>query len=201
MEGKTNPKLWATVTISVAIIGFLGLVISAFLETLPELLQPSQAVTVEITSVASSIAMTQTEVITNTPTETQENQIVTPTGIPTSTENPEIFSPNKSTFAALVGVTDSTAFSTTDAMNYSYMANVDSLEKAISELERVFNQNDIVYVVHVPNLRITPGNPGSCKLFLEQISQLNEYPLGWIVGGENIIPDHFKAGLEFCFGQ
>ena len=30
---------------------------------------------------------------------------------------------------------------------------------------------------------------------------LSPYPLGWIVGGENIIPDHFKAGLEFCFGQ
>ena len=122
----------------------------------------------------TALPIIPTKIITNTPIETQEKQIATPTGIPTSEED-------KSTFATLVGVNDSTAFSTTDAMNYSYMANVDSLEKAISELEKVFDQNDIVYVVHVPNLRITPGNPGSCKLYLEQISQLNEYPLGRVI--------------------
>lgn len=110
-------------------------------------------------------------------------------------------SQNKSMFAVLVGVTNETAFSLPDAMNYTYMVSVQNVDEAIVELSKVFDSNDIVYVVHVPNLRITPGNPGSCKLYLQQVERLKEYPLGWIIGGDNIVPDQFESELAFCYGQ
>lgn len=108
---------------------------------------------------------------------------------------------DKSTFAVLVGVTDKTAFNTSDAVNYLYMASVSSVDDAIVELSKVFTLDDIIYVVHVPNLRITPGNPGSCKLYLRQVEMLKEYPLGWIIGGDTIVPNQFESGLQFCYGH
>ena len=104
-------------------------------------------------------------------------------------------------FAVLIGVTDKTAFITQAAMNYTYMESVDNVEEGIVELEKVFNSDDIVYVVHVPDLRVTPGNPGACKLYLSQASKLAEYPPGWIIGGDNIVPDEFESRLQFCYDQ
>lgn len=108
---------------------------------------------------------------------------------------------NKSMFAVLVGVTDETAFSTQDAMDYTYMASVSTVTEAIVALEKVFESNDIVFVVHVPDLRVTPGNPGACKLYLHQVNRLTEYSPGWIIGGNNIVPDEFESGLQFCYSQ
>lgn len=108
---------------------------------------------------------------------------------------------DKSTFAVLVGVTDNTDFSITDAKPYLYMASVINVDEAVIELGKVFASNDVVYVVHVPNLRVTSGNPGSCKLYLRQVENLKEYPPGWIIGGDNIVPDQFESSLQFCYGQ
>lgn len=108
---------------------------------------------------------------------------------------------NKSTFALLVGVTNQTAFNLSAASDYSYAMNVESVDNAILELSKVYSNEDIIYVVHVPDLRATPGNPGSCKLFLNDVEKLKQYPLGWIIGGKNIIPSQFESSLQFCFSQ
>jgi hypothetical protein len=107
----------------------------------------------------------------------------------------------KSTFAILVGVTNQTNFNLTAASNYSYVANVSDVDAAILELSKVYSTEDIIYVVHVPELRATPGNPGSCKLVLNEVEKLKQYPLGWIIGGKNIIPSQYESSLQFCFGQ
>jgi len=107
----------------------------------------------------------------------------------------------KLSFAILVGVTNQTEFSLDDAANYSYTSNAIDVNSAESELSKVFSQDDVIYVVHVPNLRVTPGNPGSCKLFFRDFDRLKDYPLGWIAGGENIIPTQFKSSLQYCFNQ
>jgi len=139
--------------------------------------------------------------------ERQFGETITPVMIPTgpATEPQPIStrsaSISKSMFAVLVGVTNETAFSTSDTMNYTYMASVNNVDEAITELGKVFEWNDIVYVVHIPDLRVTPGNPGACKLYLSQVQRLAEYPLGWIIGGDNIVPDEFESGLQFCYDQ
>jgi len=106
---------------------------------------------------------------------------------------------DKLSFAILVGVTNQTEFSLEDAINYSYTSNAIDIDSAETELSKVFSQDDIIYVVHVPKLRVTPGNPGSCKLFFRDFDRLKDYPLGWIAGGENIIPPQFMSSLQFCF--
>jgi len=108
---------------------------------------------------------------------------------------------SRSMFAVLVGVTDTTAFSTEHAKDYTYMESVSNVDEAIAELRTVFEWNDLVYVVHVPNLRVTPGIPGACRLSLSQVHRLAEYPLGWIIGGDNIVPDEFEGRLEICYNQ
>ena len=118
-----------------------------------------------------------------------------------STSPPQVSNVDKSMFAILVGVTSETAFSTSDAMNYTYMDSVGNVNDAITKLNTVFDPYDIVYVVHVPNLRITPGNPGACKLYMNDVEQLKEYQLGWIIGGDNIVPDQFESGILFCYGE
>jgi len=101
--------------------------------------------------------------------------------------------------AVAVGVTDETAFSRSDSMHYSVTAYVDNVDEAILELNECFGANDVLYVVHVPDLTVTPGNPGACKLHLNQVNRLRDFPPGWLVGGGNMIPDQFRDGLYFCF--
>lgn len=108
---------------------------------------------------------------------------------------------NKSTFALLVGVTGQTTFNLSAASDYSYAMNVENVDSAILELSKVYSNEDIIYVVHVPDLRATPGNPGSCKLSVNDVEKLKQYPLGWIIGGKNIIPSQFESSLQFCFSQ
>lgn len=72
METKTDPKIWAIVTIAVAIIGCLGVLGSAFVGILPDLIRPtSTPVAIPPVSTINTKIPQATEV--NTPSNTPEN--------------------------------------------------------------------------------------------------------------------------------
>lgn len=96
-ENKTNPRLWATITIIVAVIGCVGTVLAA---TLPKLVESFQGLTVNATATQVLFPQTPTEQPTNLaiespvpPAQTIESTITTqpnnPTEIPPTSALPE----------------------------------------------------------------------------------------------------------------
>ena len=73
MDGKTDPKLWAMVTVLVAVIGCLGLIGASFIQVLPNLLKPSDATTISTPTISSSVPELQPV----TPTLTDFPKVVT----------------------------------------------------------------------------------------------------------------------------
>jgi len=87
MDGKTDPKLWATVTVMIAVISCLGLVASAFIQTLPDLLKSRETSTVES---APSSNTPEIQIATPSFTTTPSLLIPTETVLPTAITNSDL---------------------------------------------------------------------------------------------------------------
>lgn len=195
------------ILIIIAIIGVCGTVVAATINVMGNINVEKIRQEAELTKIALSTQPTEA-ILQNTANASTQTiyptLIVAPTTlaiVTTPTIGLDSTNYNKLTFAILVGVTSQTNFNLTAASNYSYVANVKDVDTAILELSKVYSIEDIIYVVHVPELRVTPGNPGSCKLFLTDVERLKQYPLGWIIGGKNIVPSQYESNLQFCFNQ
>lgn len=84
MEAKPDPKLWATVTIAVAIIGCLGVLSSAFIGVLPDILKSSSTLITPSSTIESATSFV---ISSDMPTFT----IVPPSTTPS--ETPTVFVP------------------------------------------------------------------------------------------------------------
>lgn len=102
----------------------------------------------------------------------------------------------------VVGCTNTTAFSCSDAQNYNHnngtYFEVSTALEAENLLLQRYQEYDAVYAVHVPNLRVTLNDPGACWLHVNQVDLLESYPRGWVVG-ENVKLADQIAELEPCF--
>ena len=197
-ESKNN-----STGIVIATIGVVGAIIAAIITTTGNYKVEKMRQEVELTKIALSVESTEAilQNTTGTSTETIHPSFTATTAATQSVNSDSVIYYDKLTFAILVGVTNQTSFNLAAASNYSYVTNTENVDAAILELSKVYSTEDVIYVVHVPELRATPGNPGSCKLSLKDVEKLKQYPLGWIIGGNNIIPSQYESSLQFCFSQ
>ncbi|MBP7999233.1 MAG: hypothetical protein KA338_08250 [Chloroflexi bacterium] len=184
---ENSSKSWLWIPIAVALIGCMATICAAVIGILPALIKLSPEVVAATPVVGTTQVGPQSDPTNNT-FATPVNQLV-----------------NRPPYLVIaVGVSDQTALKLVDAKTYDHKNGtyfeVNTVAEAIDKLSEVYQPSDTIYVVHLPNLFATPDNPGSCKLLLNQAGELENYPLGWIMGGSPIIPTDKLADLHWCFG-